>query len=159
MASYGIHVRAALSREQVALALGTPDTDLDSPVEVHVRTDSRRSVPFQTARLSWRQSEYWRVTEQSIAADFEQLDGPFSSFTGSIRAQPGDSGWEIGIEIDFTTSIPNWAGAVDRAIGGAVLRAAISALSETAAGGLVVTSGPDWLDDTAGHSLAGASRN
>lgn len=148
MSSYVVDVRISaepvdvvaawrsLRTSAVTISPGAKDTD-----------PTAWSVPFGPHPLRWHQQEVWRTDVDEVTGEFEQFDGPFSTFVAGLRCVRAGHSSVISYRVHFTTCVPNWAGAVDRAIGSAILRAAVSVLDSVSTEPVVVLAGSDQLID------------
>ena len=76
--------------------------------------------------------------------DFEQVTGDFQDLRGAWTVTETPDGSEIGFEIDYSTSVPHLAGAIDSAVGRVFVRTAHQIMS--AVGGPAhITAGGRYL--------------
>ncbi|MFJ2786590.1 type II toxin-antitoxin system RatA family toxin [Streptomyces sp. NPDC093249] len=82
---------------------------------------------------------------------FEQVSGDFQEFGGSWTVTDAPGGSEIAFRVDFRTSVPHLAGAIDSAVGVVLVRTAHRVLSAVAGGEVRVTAGGHWLGDPSAY--------
>ena len=108
---------------------------------------SEWALPFRGSSARWVQHSR-RTGAGRI--EFEQTDGDFQHLRGAWSATDlADGGCEVAFEVNFSTSVPHLAGAIDSAIGRVLVRTAHQIMS--ASGGPVrVTAGGHHLRDLPG---------
>lgn len=110
-------------------------------------------VAFRGGLARWTQRQ--RVTAGRI--DFEQVDGDFQRYAGHWTATDGPDGCEVEFGVDYRTSVPHFAGAIESAIGRVLARTALAVLTG-ACGPVHLTKGQHVLRDLPEGSLPDAVR-
>jgi ribosome-associated toxin RatA of RatAB toxin-antitoxin module len=118
---------------------------------------SRRWVlAFRGGTATWTQRSARAAGAQPYRIEFEQVTGDFQRLRGSWTCTDTPDGCEVVFEVDYGTSVPHFAGAIDSAVGRVLVRGAHRILS--AIGGPVrVTRGGHHLADLPESFLPAAS--
>jgi ribosome-associated toxin RatA of RatAB toxin-antitoxin module len=105
---------------------------------------SRWKVAFRGKHVRWTQREIRHPAAHKIC--FEQIDGDFVSMSGTWRVEELGAGVVVAFQLEFRTSVPHLAGAIDPMIGRVLLRAAHAVVVGLAGAAEVVTSSPSLTD-------------
>ncbi len=103
------------------------------------------TLAFRGRTARWTQRTRSRAPELGI--NFEQVDGDFTTFSGSWEVQSrGPAACVVQYQVKYTTSVAHLAGAVDPVIGRVLARSAC-AVVEGIAGPVDVVEGVELLHD------------
>lgn len=100
-------------------------------------------IAFRGGTAAWEQRSRSR---QPNRIEFEQVSGQFQHLNGAWSATDGPDGAEVAYEVNYSTSVPHLAGAIDSAVGRVLLRSAHQ-VTAAVAGPVRVTSGAYYLRD------------
>jgi ribosome-associated toxin RatA of RatAB toxin-antitoxin module len=102
-------------------------------------------LAFRGGAATWTQATR-RSDDVPHRIEFAQLRGDFQHLVGSWTCTDRPDGCEVAFEVDFGTSVPHLAGAIDSAVGRVLIGVAYQVLA--AVGGSVhVTAGGHHLSD------------
>ncbi|GAA1739798.1 SRPBCC family protein [Luedemannella helvata] len=127
-----------------------------APELLSVDRDGDRSdwvLAFRGGVARWTQRR--RVLPGRI--EFTQTDGDFQDYAGHWAATDGPDGCAVEFAVQFRTSVPHLAGAVESAAGRVLTRTALAVL-EGVAGPARVTKGRHFLQDLPDGSPSHALR-
>ncbi|MEV0029615.1 SRPBCC family protein [Nocardia sp. NPDC050793] len=150
MPTYTVEMQSADEPAELFAALRAYRSARDAAAQISRDTADSTShwiVPFRNGRLEWRQQESHPAESSDMLVSFHQVEGPFAQFAGSWSVAPDAGGALFHYQLDFRTSVPNWAGAIDRVIGRAVLQAVVDSVSVASTGTATLTEGAALLTD------------
>ncbi|GAA3412535.1 type II toxin-antitoxin system RatA family toxin [Streptosporangium vulgare] len=117
-------------------------------------------LAFRGGTAEWVQHSRDLVGAQPYRIEFEQVTGDFHDFRGSWTTEDLAEGCEVTYQVDYSTSVPHLAGAIDTAIGRVLLRS-VRRILDGICGPIHVTAGGEYLWDvpeaTGVHGVPGSS--
>ncbi|WP_440098407.1 type II toxin-antitoxin system RatA family toxin [Streptosporangium sp. H16] len=103
-------------------------------------------LAFRSGTAEWVQHSRHLVGAQPYRIEFEQVTGDFHEFRGSWTTEDLAEGCEVTFQVDYSTSVPHLAGAIDTAVGRVLLRS-VRRILDGICGPIHVTAGGEYLWD------------